>query len=96
MITTTTNLAEFGYSEIKELSRILNAWIKDGLPEDFGRDEVHPMFNKNSGYVFLTNSEYECCMMNGDDLETWYHCGECGHEGFIQKTKTNVNTRTIT
>lgn len=86
---TTTNLADFGYSEMKELSRILNAWIEFGLPDDFERDGVHPMFNRNSGHLFVTNSEYQTCMMNGDKLETWYYCHQCGHEGFKEECQLN-------
>jgi hypothetical protein len=88
---TTTDISKFGYSEIKELTKILNAWIEDGLPDDFYRDEVHPMMNMNSGHVFLTNLEYEVAMMNGDKLESWYHCAECGHEGFAEDCQPNEN-----
>jgi hypothetical protein len=85
----TTNLADFGYSEIKELTKIFNAWMENGLPEDFETHGVHPMFNRNSGHVFLTNSEFQTAMMNGDDLETWYFCHECGHEGFAEDCTLN-------
>jgi len=40
------------------------------------------MFNTYSGYVFLTNSEYQVAFMNGNNLEIWYNCPYCGHEGF--------------
>lgn len=81
-MSTTTNIADFGYSELKELRRLIDAWMDQGLPEDFEGFEVHPMMNKNSGKVFLTNDEYQVAMMNGDKLESWYCCGYCGHEGF--------------
>jgi hypothetical protein len=86
---TTTNLADFGYSEIKELTAIFNAWMRDGLPDDFERNGVHPMMNRNSGHVFLTNSEFQVCMMNGNDLESWYYCHNCGHEGFKEDCQLN-------
>lgn len=86
---TTTNLADFGYRERAILIDLFNAWHKDGLPEDFCTDEVVPMMNFNSGNVFLTNSEYQVCMMNGDKLETWYNCGNCGHEGFAEDCQLN-------
>ena len=79
---TTTDLSKFGYRE-KEMAReLLNAWHDQGLPEDFYDDEVTIMFNTHSGCVFLTNSEYQAAMMNGDKLESWYYCPICGHEGF--------------
>lgn len=86
---TTTNLADFGYSEMKELSKILNAWMANGLPEDFEGSGVHPMFNRNSVHVFLTNDEFQACRMNGDELETWYYCFNCGHEGFKEECQLN-------
>ncbi len=81
---TTTDLADFGYSERKELIKLFTAWHEQGLPEDFHNDEVRPMMNRNSGNVFLTNSEYQVAMMNGEKLESWYNCGNCGHEGFAE------------
>lgn len=80
---TTTDLSEYGYSELMELELTLKAWRQYGLPKDFNNDEVVPMFNKNSGYVFLTNSDYEVAMLNGDQLESFYSCPECGHEVFL-------------
>lgn len=81
-MSTTTDLSQFGYREIKMASELLNAWVKNGLPDDFEHDEVTVMMNTNSGNVFLTNSEYQVAMMNGDSLESFYTCPECGHEGF--------------
>lgn len=86
---TTTNLADFGYRERELLIELLTAWHKQGFPQDFECDEVIPMFNRNSGYVFLTNYEYQCCMMNGDKLETWHNCFNCGHEGFLEDCQLN-------
>lgn len=81
-MTTTTDLSKFGYRELTLLKELLSAMIEKGLPSDFESDGVHPMFNTNSGNVFLTNDEYQVAMMNGDDLESFYSCPECGHEGF--------------
>lgn len=80
----TANLADFGTREIAELRDILNAWLSTGLPEDFSGDGVHPMFNKNSGFVFLTNGEYQVAMMNGDRLESFYSSPYEGREGFFE------------
>ncbi len=86
---TTTNLADFGYIEITGLIKLLIALCEQGLPDDFDNTDVHPMMNKNSGNVFLTNDNYEVAMLNGDKLETWYHCGNCGHEGFAEDCQLN-------
>ena len=81
---TTTNLADFGIREIIMLRDLLDAWINKGLPDDFSGDEVYPMMNKNSGHVFLTNSEFEVCMDVDGVLCSFYSCPECGHEGFAE------------
>ena len=79
---TTTDLADFGNRERLMLVEILTAWRQQGLPQDFVLQDVIPMMNTSSGWVFLTNGEYEVAMMNGDKLERLYRCGNCGHEGF--------------
>lgn len=89
---TTTNLEEFGARERALMVTLLTAWEKQGLPSDFYDDEVTCMMNKNSGNVFLTNSEYQAAMMNGDKLETFYNCPECGHEGFFDEMKHDGNS----
>lgn len=85
----TSDLSDFGSSERKELVNLLTAWREQGLPKDFYQDEVIPMMNRNSGYVFLTNSEYQTAMMNGNKLEMWHNCGNCGHEGFEEDCQIN-------
>lgn len=79
---TTTDMSKMGSRERGMMRELLNAWDSQGLPEDFYDDEVVVMFNTHSGNVFLTNSDYQAAMMNGDKLETWYNCPYCGHEGF--------------
>lgn len=86
---TTTDLADFGSRERGMLIELLVSWREQGLPDDFYDDEVRPMMNRNSGNVFLTNSDYQVAMMNGDKLETWYTCSNCGHEGFKEDCQVN-------
>ncbi len=86
---TTTNLADFGHREREEMTHLLNAWNQQGLPDDFCDDQVTFVFNKMSGCVFLTNGEYQTAMMNGDKLEIWHNCSNCGHEGFAEDCQLN-------
>lgn len=81
-MSTTTDISKFGVRERSMLKDLLVAWNNQGLPADFNENEVVPMFNMDSGNVFLTNSDYQVAMMNGDDLESFYSCPNCGHEGF--------------
>jgi hypothetical protein len=86
---TTTNLADFCYQERKELIALLTAWNDQGLPDDFSDEGVHAMFNRNSGNVFLTNENFEVAMLNGNKLEIWHNCFNCGHEGFQEDCQLN-------
>ncbi len=81
----TEDFAEFGIREIKLLNVLLAAWIEQGLPDDFYNDGVKPALNKQSGYVFLTNSEYQVAMMNGERLESHYSLPHSGDEGFLSE-----------
>lgn len=89
---TTTDLSKFGSRERLMVEELLKAWREQGLPDDFNDDEVVPMMNANSGNVFLTNADYQVAMMNGDDLESFYTCPECGHEGFKDEMAHDGNS----
>lgn len=78
---TTTDLVEFGAREIEIAKDLLTAWVNNGLPDDFEEEKVTIMFNKNSGYVFLTNEEFQVAMLVNKDLRSFYNCSNCGAEG---------------
>lgn len=81
----TSDLSRFGWREKRQAARLLMAAAEQGLPEEFYDDEVTVYFNTHSGCVFLTNSEYQAAMLNGDRLELWHSCPYCGHEGFAEE-----------
>jgi hypothetical protein len=89
--TTTTNLSDFGYRELKMVRDLLDAMITDGLPENFHNEGVTPMFNMTTGFVFLTNNTFQVAMINGDKLEMYYTCPECGEEGFEEEIEYSPN-----
>ena len=64
---------------------LLQAWGEQGLPNDFYEEGVKLACNRNSGYVFLVNDEYQCAMMNGNNLECFYTSPYDGREGFIDE-----------
>jgi hypothetical protein len=78
---TTTDMGEFGRREIRMASELLNAWVKDGLPDDFENEGVHLMMNKHSGHVFLTNEEYQVAMESEGKLYMFYTSPYNGVEG---------------
>ena len=81
----TENFSDFGYRERDLLIQILNAWHNNGLPEDFGTDNVRPAFNRNSGYVFLVNDDCQVCMESDGKLEIWHTLPYGGEEGFLSE-----------
>ena len=64
---------------------LLQAWGEQGLPLDFYEQGVKIACNRNSGDVFLVNDAYQCAMMNGDKLESFYNSPYDGHEGFLDE-----------
>lgn len=87
-MSTTTDLSKFGWREKRLAARLLTEACK-GVPSDFNDDAVTIMMNLNSGNVFLTNEDFQVAMMNGDTLESFYSCPECGHEGFAEEMEHN-------
>ncbi len=86
---TTTDFSKFGWREREMAADLLKASCENGFPEDFEEDEVTIMMNQDSGNVFFTNADFQVAMMNGDDLESFYSCPQCGHEGFLDKMDHN-------
>ena len=85
----TIELKDFGYRELKEIAKILTELTKGGmgLPEDFENDDLTINLNNNSGYVFLSNSNYEVAMLVEGKLKSFYSCPECGEEGIFEDIK---------
>ena len=80
----TTDLNDFSCKELKKLEKLLTALCEQGLPSDFYNDEVVPTLNLNSGYVFLTNSDYQVAMLDRDGkLKSFYYLSYHGYEGFL-------------
>lgn len=77
--TYTENLGDFGVRERRMAAELLG----QPLPEGFSDDGVKVAFNRNSGFVFLVNADYQCAMMNGDTLEIFHSTPYNGHEGFL-------------
>lgn len=89
-MTNTNDLSEFGNRELKESARLLNALCdEDKNKTEYLSKNVKLEFNPNSGNVFLVDEDYNTAMMNGDKLEDWFNCPNCGHEGFKQDMNHN-------
>ena len=81
-MTATADLKDFGYREMEMAGDLLKAYA--ARPPDWLGDGVHVVFNTHSGYVFLTDDDFNVAMMDDDDtgLEQFLSCPECGNEGF--------------
>lgn len=90
----TTDLAEFGTAAIREASLLLNAWVNDGLPDDFDDDEVTVMLNPNSGHVFLTNAEFQVAVIEYGKLTQFYCSPYDGHEGTLTDLVASFDAET--
>ena len=79
----TEDLAAFGYREQRAAQDLFEAWKLNGLPIDFWNSGVKLGFNMNSGYVFLTNSEYQVamCTTNEQDQLELYSFYSSPYEG---------------
>lgn len=83
----TLDLGKFGARERAIAVDILTLWEKQGLPEDFSPNGVTLCLNQDSGYVFLSNEDFQVCMPSNGSLESFYSCPQCGHEGFKYEMK---------
>jgi len=71
----------WGYRELDIAAKLLDAY--SDRPGDSGIEgDLKLGFNLDSGSVFLFDDDGNTAAMNGDKLEPWYSCPECGHEGF--------------
>ena len=86
-MTTITDLAGFGCRELRMAAELLTACCED--PPGFLGDGIQLMMNTYSGCVFLTDEDYAVAMMNGDRLEQFHSCPECGAEGFAEDMPEN-------
>ena len=77
----TENLADFGVRERKIAAKLLAA----ELPKGFYDSGVKLAFNRNSGFVFLVNDDYQCAMMNGENMELYHSTPYDGLEGFLSE-----------
>jgi hypothetical protein len=73
------NQADFGSRERKMANKLL----ENELPIQFSTKGVRIAMNKNSGYVFLVNDDYQVAMMNGDELDIFHTLPHGGAEGFL-------------
>ena len=75
----TSDLTNLGSCELDIVGELLRAFRLEKDKTRFLGDEVQLLFNPYSGCVFLSDEDYNVAMMNGDLLEDFFSCPECGH-----------------
>jgi|APSaa5957512535_1039671.scaffolds.fasta_scaffold10421_4 hypothetical protein len=81
----TTDISKMNLSEVTEM---LTAFQQENTTRAFKAmwydEDTIPTLNQESGYCFLTNSDYQVAMMNEGILSMFINCSECGREDFEQ------------
>ena len=81
----TEDLGEFGYREKAIARDLIEALNNKKTPDDFDLCGVKVAFNKFSGYVFLTNNEYQVAMIDDEgELYSFYSSPRESREGCFE------------
>lgn len=77
----TEDIADFGARERAIAAELLAL----PFPEGFYDSKTRLAFNRNSGFVFLINEDYQCAIINPDSgkLELFHSTPHHGKEGFL-------------
>jgi hypothetical protein len=78
----TRDLLNFGYRELDMAGTLLKTLKTVNDDTKYLDSNVTIEFNQSSGNVFLVDEDCNVAMMNGHQLEDWFYCPICGHEGF--------------
>lgn len=83
----TVDYSKFGYREIEIAGKLLALYSEGGV--NFLGDGLSVNFNMNSGYVFLSDRDYNVGVLNdsGTKIVQFYTCYECGYEGTQELAK---------
>jgi hypothetical protein len=87
----TTDLSLFGYRELQMAIELLKAFKEVKTEIDFLGDGIKLMMNTSSGNVFLTDDDFNVAMMNGEKIQQWLTCSNCGKEDFKEELTLNDN-----
>lgn len=83
----TRDFSNFGFIELKEAAALLTEFVHNDDVRDCFSTGVAVEFNPESGNVFLVDEDFNVAMICDGDLEMFYSCSECGHEGFKEDFK---------
>ena len=77
----TCDLSDFGIKELIEASTLLKAYANNKAVDFLGVG-LTLNFNRNSGYVFLSDEDYNVGILDdNNEIVQFYSCPQCGNEG---------------
>ena len=81
----TVDYSKFGYRELEIAGKLLALFAESGI--DFLGDGLTVNFNVNSGYVFLSDSDFNVGVLDEkkEHIVQFFSCAECGYEGTQQQ-----------
>lgn len=77
----TQDLEKFGNIELKIASELLSALAEINTKSNFFGEGLTLNFNTGSGYVFLSDEDFNVGVMEEGKLVQFFTCSECGWEG---------------
>jgi transcription initiation factor IIE alpha subunit len=85
----TRDLSKFGYRELQIAGKLLTVLKTERDKTKYLSDGIAVEFNPSSGCVFLVDENCQVAMLNGEELEDFFSCPECGAEGFLEDIKNH-------
>lgn len=85
----TADFSKFGTSELILAAKLLELYAEDGA--EFLGNHLTVSFNMYSGYVFLTDEDYNVGVLNSaeEHIVQFFSCPECGYEGTQEEALTD-------
>ncbi|HUD45167.1 MAG TPA: hypothetical protein VMR41_06490 [Patescibacteria group bacterium] len=77
----TADFSQFGIRELIFAQRLIKAYTEEGA--DFLNSGITINFNTHSGYVFLSDDDYNVGVLDEEEthIVQFFSCPECGYEG---------------
>lgn len=89
------NSENLGYRELNMVRNLLNAWLDDGLPDDFNDEFEDIIVDFDFNKAYLANADGQVAMLNGDKIESYYTTPNQGVEGFLEDLIKSVESGEI-
>lgn len=87
----TSDISKFGQRERELAKKLLSVYgTKDDRTKHLG-DGIQVFMNRDSGYVFLSDEDYNVALLNGNKLEDFHSCPNCGNESVASQFRNDFD-----